>query len=274
MADSIGIYALRNINNGKMYIGQSRHLEKRKKMHFWMLKNNRHFNVHLQRAWNLGDRFDFIVLEKCKSDECNEKEIYWIAKFRAMETGYNLCKGGEATEGYHFTEESKRKISEKNKGRKCNKEVVEQRKATLKKRLETDPEFARKHKERLAEIARSNFAESNKHKVISERQKKIVSEKLKGRYISEEHKDHLRELYSGEKSLTAKLKREDVIDIRYRFLSGERQRDILKDYPNITPQTIYDIVRNRRWHSVPNTIKELEEMRWKTETSEQDKRVH
>lgn len=63
----------------------------------------------------------------------------------------------------------------------------------------------------------------------------------------------------------------DVIDIRYRFLHGERQIDILKDYPNVTSQTIYDIVRGRRWKSIPNTIKELEEAKWKQQASAQGK---
>lgn len=62
----------------------------------------------------------------------------------------------------------------------------------------------------------------------------------------------------------------DVIEIRYRFLCGERQKDIIRDYPNVTPQTIYDIVRNRRWRSVPNTLEELEEL-WNQEKLAQDR---
>jgi Mor family transcriptional regulator len=83
---------------------------------------------------------------------------------------------------------------------------------------------------------------------------------MKGRYITEEHKKKLHELYKGEKSLTAKLTEQQVIEIRLRFLKGEKQCDIKKDY-QVSAQTIYDIVRNRRWRHIPNTIKELEKIK-------------
>lgn len=51
-----------------------------------------------------------------------------------------------------------------------------------------------------------------------------------------------------------------MIEIRLRFLKGEKQRDIKKDY-QVSAQTIYDIVRNRRWRHIPNTIKELEKIK-------------
>lgn len=261
-----GIYALVNRRNEKMYIGRSIDLHKRKTTHLWNLKNNRHPNIHLQRAWNNGDRFDFIVIEECPEEKCNEREIYWISHFDTFKNGYNQCEGGEATVGYHFTEEAKRKISQKSKGRKCSKEEIEQRKQTLKEHLENDAEFAKAYKERLRQAAfNRRFGHWNEGTHHTEEEKRNLSEKLKGRYISKEHKERLRELYSGEKSLSAKLKESDVVEIRYRFLCGERQADICRDYP-VGPQTIYDIVRCRRWKHIPSTLEELEEMRCKAET--------
>lgn len=267
---NIGIYALVNQTDGRMYIGQSRNLEKRKTTHFWMLRENRHFNVHLQRAWNRGDRFDFKVLETCKTSDLNQKEKMWIKKLNTMQEGYNLCEGGDATEGYHFTKEQKEKISKANKGRKRSAEVSKRAQETLKKRMVEDKEFSK----RLTTLRRQQaldrgFGGYNKGTHHTEEEKKNLSEKLKGRIVSEKHKSKLRELYSGEKSITAKLKESDVLEIRYRFLCGERQKDICKDYPNIAPQTIYDIVRFRRWKHLPNTIEELEEKRWKQGTSAQ-----
>lgn len=268
---NIGIYSLTNRNNGKRYIGQSRNLQKRKTTHEWLLRNHRHFNIHLQRAWDSGDRFDFEILEECTKEELNEKEIEWIKKLDTMRCGYNLCEGGEATDGYHFTEEQKEKISKANKGRKTTEETIQKRKNTLKEHMK-DEEFSKQLREsRRQQAKKRGFGGHNKGIPCSEEKKTVLSEKLKGRYISQEHKDKLRELYSGEKSITAKLKERDVVDIRYRFLCGERQKDINKDYPDVKPQTIYDIVRFRRWKHLPNTIEELEEMRWKQETSVQDK---
>lgn len=253
-----GIYALVNKRNGKKYIGRSVNLHKRKTTHLWLLENNKHFNIHLQRAWNKGDRFDFKIIEECPVDQLNQREIYWISKYKTMDDGYNLCEGGGTTTGYHFTEETKRKISEKQRGRKCSPEEIKRRTESRKRHLNEDPEFRKTYFEKLSQNAKKSGG-WNRGIPCPEWKKRQVSEKLKGRYVSSEHKEKLRELYSGEKSLSAKLSRADVIEIRYRFLSGERQIDICKDFP-VGRQTIYDIVRNRRWKSVPNTLKELEDL--------------
>ena len=96
---------------------------------------------------------------------------------------------------------------------------------------------------------------------MSEERKRQVSELFKGRPISEQHKEKLRELYKGEKSLTAKLKESEVIDMRLRFLKGEPRLSIAKDYPQLHPNTVYDIVKCKRWKHIPNSIEELERMK-------------
>lgn len=58
------------------------------------------------------------VLEELPSDELSEAEIKWIAKFR--KEGYKLTNGtdgGEGISGWKHSEETKRKMSEKQKGR-------------------------------------------------------------------------------------------------------------------------------------------------------------
>ena len=265
MNNRSGIYALVNKKTGKMYIGRSINLHKREMTHLWNLRNNRHPNCHLQRAWNNGDRFDFVVIEECPEEKCDEREIYWISYFDTIRSGYNQCDGGSTTTGYHFTEEAKMKISRALSGRKITEQEIAKRKQTLKDHLENDADFACAYKEKLRQAAiRRNFGHWNEGTHHTEEEKRNLSEKLKGRYVSKEHKERLRELYSGEKSLSAKLKESDVVEIRYRFLCGERQADICRDYP-VGPQTIYDIVRCRRWKHIPNTLEELEEMRCKTE---------
>lgn len=266
-----GIYMLVNRTNEKKYIGQSRNLNKRKNTHFWLLRKNRHFNPHLQRAWNKGELIEFEIVEKCSEDALNDREVFWISKYDTMRQGYNLCKGGDATEGYHFTEEQKQKISKANKGKKTSRETIEKRKKTLREHMK-DETFAKRLTEvRKQQAKERGFGGYNRGIPCSEEKKALLSEKLKGRVVSEEHKNKLKELYSGENSITAKLKKSDVVDIRYRFLCGESQASIRRDYPDISKQTIYDIARCRRWKSVPNTKEELEEIKWNQETSAQDK---
>lgn len=47
-----GIYAIVNTINGKVYIGSSKSVEGRCNGHFRDLRNHKHYNVKLQRAWN------------------------------------------------------------------------------------------------------------------------------------------------------------------------------------------------------------------------------
>lgn len=254
-----GIYAIKNTRSGKLYIGRTIDLRKRKMTHFWMLENNRHPNIALQRAFNKGDELVFEVIEYCEDEELNEREIFWIAHYDTMNEGYNLCAGGKTTTGYKFTDEQRKKLSKANRGRKCSEESVRRRVEARRKHFESDPKF----KAKMMDVWMKQMHqvhELNKGRHLSEEHKKHLSEALRGRYVSDEHKEKLRSLYSGEKSITAKLKKSDVVDIRYRFLSGERQVDICKDYC-VTKQTIYDICRNRRWRSVPNDLETLEKMK-------------
>ena len=256
-----GIYSITNLTDGKRYIGRAVDTSKRWAYHQWLLNSQRHFNPHLQRAWNRGDQFDFSVIEKCRKEDLNDREIYWIAHFKTtdMMYGYNLCIGGQATTGRKFSEETKRKISESNKGRKVPQEVIDRRRQSLFEHFERDPQFKAEHSRMISERFKGRVT-WNRGKVTSEETKKKLSVSLKGKKKPKSQSEKLRKRFSGEGSVTAKLKEQDVVRIRLRFLSGERQCDIRKDYPQITTQTLYDIVRNRRWKSVPNTLEELEEM--------------
>ena len=99
---SMGIYKIKNLFNGKVYIGQSVDIEKRWGVHKTELKNNYHCNVHLQNAWNkYGEgNFEFSIVEECDADQLNQREIYWISKFNSYENGYNLTCGGGNTESF------------------------------------------------------------------------------------------------------------------------------------------------------------------------------
>jgi group I intron endonuclease len=60
--DVPGIYVIQNMENGKVYIGSSKHIKTRGKQHLSALRNNSHTNKHLQRAWNLYGESSFAFM--------------------------------------------------------------------------------------------------------------------------------------------------------------------------------------------------------------------
>lgn len=92
----IGIYKIKNLINGKIYIGQSVNIKQRWAEHKANLRNNKHENQYLQNAWNKyrEENFDFCVIEECSESILDEKECYYIAYYNSYRNGYNLTLGG------------------------------------------------------------------------------------------------------------------------------------------------------------------------------------
>lgn len=116
----IGIYKITNTDNGKIYIGQSIDISHRKACHEYDLKNNRHKNAHLQRAYNKKpNAFKFEIICYCKEEDLNELEAFYIAKYNSTNQryGYNFDAGGNGTG--RKSEETKKKMSIAKKGNKA-----------------------------------------------------------------------------------------------------------------------------------------------------------
>lgn len=263
-----GIYQIINTVDGKRYIGRSNHLDKRWKLHSWMLRTNRHFNPHLQRAYNLDpNAFKFEVLEYCDVKDLNVKEVFYIAKYKAMDMayGYNLCEGGKSSTGRVCTDETKAKIAAKAKGRKVSQDVIEKRTKTLRDRIANDPEFAKYHYEYCTRGTKGKPSWNKGRKLSKETRLKLSLAQKGKKKVSDAHKEKLHNLYMGEKSLSAKLTEKEAIDLKIRFLKGEPRMDIARSFTKVSPQTIYDCVKGKRWKHLPNSVEELERLKNGTE---------
>lgn len=189
----IGIYCIRNIINGMIYIGQSVDLEKRFKRHKNSLNYGKHHSDFLQRAWDKygPNAFEFEILEECQESDLNEKEHYYIDKVfksRDYKNGYN---NREAGSNGRFSEESRRKMSESTKGQICNEET--RKKFSAMYSGSGNPMFGRKGQ--LAPMFGKHLSEETKLKISINRKgipvlpatRKKISESLAGKLVGEKN---------------------------------------------------------------------------------------
>lgn len=212
----IGIYGIRNLINGNIYVGKTgMNFGDRWDSHRSLLNNGKHDNPHLQRAWDKygQDNFEFIVIEDCEIDELSNKEKYYIKKYKDIGLAYNIHDGGD--EGYnlgkHLSEETKRKIGEKNRinglGRKASDNTKEK-------------------------MSKSHTG-------------------MKYTPMSEEGKDNIRQAQQRRyEQNPKKLCVDDVLQIRRLHKDGFNYSEVARKF-NVTPQCINDICNYKRWKQVP-----------------------
>ncbi len=133
---SAGIYCLKNIESGKLYIGSSIHLRRRFQDHYNRLKRNAHHSPYLQASFNKhGEHaFEFNLLEITAHDKTIEREQYWINLLQPI---YNVSqvagkpsmtesikeKIGDALRGKPKSEEHRKKCGLANLGNKHTEET-------------------------------------------------------------------------------------------------------------------------------------------------------
>jgi group I intron endonuclease len=114
-----GIYMIINIINGKMLIGSSNALRKRKVTHFYHLRHRKHINPHIQSSVNKYglDNFEFRIVERCKEENLIERETYWVEYYQTMDIkfGYNIRHPDRHKS---FSKETLQKMSDSHKGQR------------------------------------------------------------------------------------------------------------------------------------------------------------
>ena len=94
----IGIYKFTNKITGEAYIGQSKNIEKRynahKNKHNGKNRKNENTYFHKMLEEYGFDNFTFEVLEECKEEDLDSREIYYINKLNTCyPNGYNISRG-------------------------------------------------------------------------------------------------------------------------------------------------------------------------------------
>lgn len=153
-----GIYEIRHINSGRVYVGSARCIPCRWRLHLFYLKKGKHHSSYLQRSWEKygEDAFAFAVLEACTPEQLIEREQHWIDSTGCIDRakGFNRAPRAGSQLGFKHSEESiqkmrLRKMSEEDKerlrqintGRKQSEATVQQRMKNTSIRKLTDEQI-------------------------------------------------------------------------------------------------------------------------------------
>lgn len=183
-----GIYQIMNMTDKKRYIGSAVDIDKRWRSHKNALNKGIHHNKYLQRAWNKygKENFLFEIIAICDNEVLIEQEQHYFDKLKPE---YNVLRIAGSVKGYKHTEEAKRKISCANAISLKDRIIPEEtrRKMSISKTGEKNSFYGKKHSEEtkikigLSGLGRPRPDLTNR---ISP---------LKGRKLSEERKQRLRE---------------------------------------------------------------------------------
>jgi group I intron endonuclease len=93
---SSGIYQLRCLPTGKVYVGSATNFQARLSFHRRRLNQGKHFNPHLQAAWDLfgKENFEFSILELVRPADLLSREQFWIEATGCTKrsTGFNILE--------------------------------------------------------------------------------------------------------------------------------------------------------------------------------------
>lgn len=112
------IYLRTNKINGKKYVGQAVDIKQRE--YTWNTISHHYAGkaIDAARAKYGIDNFVFEIIKECEDEKLNYWERYYIKKLNTkVPYGYNLTDGGDGTSGFSLSEETKKKISDANKGK-------------------------------------------------------------------------------------------------------------------------------------------------------------
>lgn len=225
------IYAIVNTFNNKHYIGQTKNkLSKRKYEHFFALRNNKHWNVKIQGAWNKygEENFEFKCLYQFESElpikefrlQLDEFEVSFIKECNSLCGGYNLTTGGKSCV---VSDETRRKMSESKMGEKNHF-------------------FGKKHKPGIYD-----------NRIAWNKGMKGLPGGVAGG-VPHHQLETKKQIAASTRKSRSTITPEQSIEICRRALSGEKYALISKDF-DVSQKVISDIKRGVRWADVTEHLR-------------------
>lgn len=228
----IGIYKYTNKENGKIYIGRSINITKRKWEH---LNNPSPYSYFDQTLKKLGEEaFDFEIIEECTIDNIQEREKYWI-KF------YNCCVSDNKYSGYNLTHGGEEYKSDENPWAKLSivqvQEIIEKLKSTSISIQQLAKDY-NVHYNTISDINRCKtwaWLHNYKDNIRKETQGSLNKGELGTNKISEQMALNIIKLLETDPRSLARISREE----------------------NISLNIIYDINRCKTWTHLHNYKKNI-----------------
>lgn len=117
-----GIYVIYNKITRQCYIGKSSCVKTRISTHKKLLINNKHVNTHLQNSFNIYKlyNFEFDLIEETPLEQLLHMENYWCNMLYThnRKYGYNIQPINVLSTGLLFSDETRLKMSNSQKGKK------------------------------------------------------------------------------------------------------------------------------------------------------------
>lgn len=226
-----GIYAIRNLTTGRIYIGQSRCIGGRIKFHLNAHKRGdaNGTNRLLLDDVARGFKFSIFIVEVLPDDPevMTDRERFWIAHFKGLEGGvYNLNEN--ASWPIRHSKESREKIADSHRKRLSSPMAREQVSANF-KALWADPAFrekmiaAKQSPEVRAKMSASAKAASSRPEVKLKR-----SEAQKRNFKDPEYRARMDEWYrsAGRNSKISTARRNSLAsqDVRQELSENQHKR--------------------------------------------------
>jgi group I intron endonuclease len=235
-----GVYSITNLINNRKYIGYSVNLKHREISHFSDLKLNKHRNSYLQNCYNKYDKqnFKFEILEYCERELLAEKEHYWVLYYKSniRKYGYNIQTTGVLGIVKPMSDETKKKISKRHKGRKITEEQrLRLLSIIIKKQT---PE----HIQKVIDSRKKLIAERGYFH--SEEAKKKMSDLAKIRGISNATKQGFLLKVKGQPNLKKRIKIKQY-DLENNFIKEWTSASEAAKFYNCTPSLINLALKNK-----------------------------
>lgn len=215
--------------DGRKYVGITSQKPK-KRWNYGNGYSSYFYNAIKKYGWN---NFDHQILyEHLTEEEAINKEIELIEKMQLndREKGFNICKGGQGTNGYKFTEKDLEKMSKSHMGKKLSEEQKRKISLSLKEHYshipkKVKPKLPPKRKGRKAgfhlteetkeKLRQCNLGKKQSIETISKRTKKLYRSidmlTIDGEYIksfsniteaskeTNTHRGHITEVCQGKR---------------------------------------------------------------------------